>query len=91
MDFQERLTKAIERGQHRGDERARAKAEKEVTEKELARLHSQYRLELSEHIETQTKQFHEMFKHTWRSSPSAPFAPTSGNALRAAKARTPRG
>ncbi|MEE9601671.1 MAG: hypothetical protein V3V75_00095 [Thermoguttaceae bacterium] len=56
MDFQQRLAKAIERGHRRSIERARAEAEKEITEKELARLHSQYRLELSEHIEKCLKQ-----------------------------------
>jgi len=61
MDFQQRLAKAIERGQLRGDQRARAKAEKELNEKELARLHSQYRLELSEHIEKCLKQLADNF------------------------------
>jgi hypothetical protein len=61
MDFQQRLAKAIERGQLRGDERSRAKAEKEISEKELARLHSQYRLELSEHIEKCLKQLADNF------------------------------
>jgi hypothetical protein len=56
MDFQQRLAKAIERGHHRGRERVKAEAKKEITEKELARLHSQYRLELSEHIEKCLKQ-----------------------------------
>ncbi len=51
MDFNERLQKAIERGQRRGDARARAEAEKAINEQELQRLHSQYRLELSEQIE----------------------------------------
>ena len=61
MDFQQRLAKAIERGQLRGDERSQAKAEKEISEKELARLHSQYRLELSEHIEKCLKQLADNF------------------------------
>ena len=51
-DFQKRLTKAIERGQRAGDDRARAEAEKALSEQELRRLHSEYRLELSERIET---------------------------------------
>jgi len=50
-DFNERLEKAIERGQRRGSARAEAKAEKAMSEKELARLHSQHRLKVSEHIE----------------------------------------
>jgi len=51
-DFEKRLQKAIERGHRAGDDRARAEAEKAVTEQELRRLHTQYRLELSEHIES---------------------------------------
>ena len=50
-DFQKRLEKAIERGYRAGDVRARAEAEKAVSEQELRRLHTQYRLEVSEHIE----------------------------------------
>jgi len=51
-DFERRLKKAIERGQRAGDAQARAEAEKVLSEKELRRLHTQYRLELSEHIES---------------------------------------
>lgn len=50
-DFDKRLARAIERGHRAGDERARAEAAKALSEKELRSLHSQYRLELSEHIE----------------------------------------
>jgi hypothetical protein len=56
MKFRKRLEKAIERGQRTGDARARDEAEKTVTEKELARLHSQHRLQLSERIETCLRQ-----------------------------------
>jgi hypothetical protein len=52
MDFDKRLTKAIERGQRLGDRRAEAQAQRELTEEEWKRLHTQFRLELSEHIET---------------------------------------
>jgi hypothetical protein len=51
MDFQERLEKAIQRGRRSQDAEVRARAEQAVTEEELRRLHSQYRLELSEHVE----------------------------------------
>lgn len=51
MDFQKRLAKAVERGQKVGAERARAEAQKALSEKELRRLHGQYRLEVCEHIE----------------------------------------
>jgi hypothetical protein len=51
MDFQQRLKKAIERGQQAGDEQARAERDRELNEKELQRLHTKYRLELSDRIE----------------------------------------
>jgi hypothetical protein len=50
-DFEKRLAKAIERGHRAGDERAQAEAAKALSEKELRGLHTQYRLELSDHIE----------------------------------------
>jgi hypothetical protein len=50
MDFDKRLAKAIERGHRTGDARSRADAEKAITEQELQRLHTQYRLQLDEHI-----------------------------------------
>lgn len=52
MDFEKRLEKAIERGQRRGDEQAKAAAQQAVSEEELKRLHTRYRLDLSEHIES---------------------------------------
>lgn len=51
MDFQERLEKAVERGKRVSDARSQAEAEAAISEEELKRLHSQYRLQLSEHIE----------------------------------------
>ncbi len=51
MEFEERLKKAIERGRRASDARARAEAERALTEQELRRLHGQYRIELSERIE----------------------------------------
>ena len=51
-DFEQRLQKAIERGHRTGDDRARAEAEKAMSDAELRRLHTQCRLELSEHIES---------------------------------------
>ena len=51
MDFQERLEKAIERGQREGGARAAEETQREITEREIRRLYSQYRLELSERIE----------------------------------------
>ncbi len=43
-DFQKRLEKAIERGYRASDIRAQAEAEKALSEQELRRLHTQYRL-----------------------------------------------
>lgn len=51
MDFEQRLSKAIERGQRRGDDRSREDQAKALSEEELRRLHSKYRLQLSELIE----------------------------------------
>lgn len=51
MDFEQRLQKAIARGRRTGDARARAEAERAMTQKELRRLHGQYRIELTEQIE----------------------------------------
>ena len=51
MDFQQRLGKAIERGQRANELKAAEAAARELSKDELHRLHTQYRLELSEHIE----------------------------------------
>jgi hypothetical protein len=61
MEFNKRLEKAIQRGQRARSARAQAEADKAVTEKELARLHSQYRLELSERIEVCLRQLVDRF------------------------------
>jgi hypothetical protein len=50
-DFEARLKKAIERGERRGVRRAREAQARALSEAECKRLHSQYRLELSERIE----------------------------------------
>jgi hypothetical protein len=51
MDFEQRLEKAIERGQRLGSARAEAAAREALNEDEIKRLHSQWRLALSERIE----------------------------------------
>jgi len=51
MDFRERLERAIERGQRESGARAAEEAQREITQREIRRLYSQYRLELSERIE----------------------------------------
>jgi hypothetical protein len=61
MDFQQRLIKAIERGQLAGDAQAQAERRKAMNEKELQRLHGQYRLALSERIERCLAQLADQF------------------------------
>ncbi|MGD0382987.1 MAG: hypothetical protein ABSA77_05655 [Thermoguttaceae bacterium] len=61
MEFQQRLQKAIERGQRAGIARAQAERDRTVNEKELQRLHTLYRLELSERIERCLKNVAEQF------------------------------
>lgn len=51
MTFDDRLRQAIERGQRRGADSAREARAKQMTEEEFRRLHSQYRLALSDYIE----------------------------------------
>ena len=51
VDFDEKLQKAIQRGHRRGDARAEALRHAAMTEEEFKRLHSQFRLQLSERIE----------------------------------------
>lgn len=51
MDFEKRLQQAIARGQNRGSQQAREDQARALSEDELKRLHNQYRLTLSEHIE----------------------------------------
>ena len=50
-DFEQRLQKAIDRGQRIGAAQERAKMAQVLTEEQCKRLHSQFRLQLSEHIE----------------------------------------
>lgn len=61
MDFKERLQRATERGQQSRDAKAQAEAAKALTEEECRRLHSKYRLELTDHIETCLKQLADNF------------------------------
>ena len=61
MDFKERLQRATERGQHARDEQARKAAEAALREEEWRRLHSDYRLKLTDHIENCLKQLAENF------------------------------
>jgi hypothetical protein len=52
MEFEDRLRRAIERGEKIRDDLGRAALEKELSLEELRTLHSRYRLEVTEHIES---------------------------------------
>jgi hypothetical protein len=51
MDFDKRLAKAVQRGVEKSDRKAAEQRAEALSEEECRRLHTQYRLELSEHIE----------------------------------------
>lgn len=51
MQFEERLQQAIERGQRRGEAKAKAEQNAALTEEEFRRLYLQSRLNLSERVE----------------------------------------
>jgi hypothetical protein len=59
--FEDRLQKAIKRGRRASQAKAQAEADKALSEQELRRLHTQYRLELSEHIENCLKKLPQHF------------------------------
>lgn len=61
MDFQDRLKKAIERGQQRGADRAAEQKAREISEEECKRLHTEYRLQLCEHIEASLRELPNQF------------------------------
>ena len=52
MNFEDRLRRAIERGEKTRDARGRAALARELSQEELRTLHSQYRLELTDYVET---------------------------------------
>lgn len=52
MDFDQRLQKAINRGLRRGVDEAQAEVARGLSEEEYRNLHSRYRLQMSEHIES---------------------------------------
>jgi len=51
-DFTSRLESAIQRGRRRAEHQASEERRKELTEEDIKRLHTSYRLSLSERIET---------------------------------------
>lgn len=61
MSFEDRLHKAVERGKRRSEARKREAASRALSEEELKRLHSNYRLQLSEHIEECVRQLPNFF------------------------------
>lgn len=61
MEFEDRLRQAIERGQRRGEAAANEARQKQLSEEECRRLHSQYRLQISEHIENCLKRLPNFF------------------------------
>lgn len=61
MDFLQRLERAVERGQRASTAKAQQEANRQMSEEECRRVHSQYRIELSEHIEKCMKQLPNFF------------------------------
>jgi len=61
MDFEERLAKAVERGQHLGHQQAAQREREALTEEELRRLHAKYRLPLTDRIEACLKRLPDHF------------------------------
>lgn len=61
MDFKERLYRATERGHEARDAKAAAEAARAMSEEECRRLHTGYRLELTEHIERCLRQLADNF------------------------------
>lgn len=51
MEFEERLQRAIQRGAVAAQKRRGEQAAQALTEEQCKRLHSQYRLQVSEHVE----------------------------------------
>ena len=61
MSFEDRLHKAIERGKRRSEARRSEAEAQALSEEELKRLHSSYRLQISEHIEKCIRQLPNYF------------------------------
>ncbi len=60
-DLEDRLNRAIKRGQGARDQRGKAEGEKKASEEDLRNLHSKLRLSLSEHIEKCLRQLTDHF------------------------------
>jgi hypothetical protein len=61
MNFEQRLQRAIQRGQKQKEERGREQAEREMSEDELRQLHNAARLDLSDRIEQGLKKIADHF------------------------------
>ncbi len=61
MDFRQRLQKAILRGRRAAEDRRRQQEQQALNEEELRRLHSQYRLTLTERIEERLRELVQEF------------------------------
>jgi hypothetical protein len=61
MDFESRLSQAIQRGEQTRDARQHAREQRALSEEELRNLHSSIRLELSERIESGLRQLADHF------------------------------
>jgi hypothetical protein len=60
-DFEQRLQKAIDRGENRRDSREAEARQRAMSDDDLKTLHTKYRLELSEHIEKSIQQLPDHF------------------------------
>ena len=60
-NFDERLTKAVQRGHTRSTDRAKVERAKQLSEEELKNFHTKYRLQFSEQIERCVRQLPEHF------------------------------
>ncbi len=61
MNFDQRLERAIERGQRQRDTESRERAVRAMTEEECKNIHSKARLELSEHVESCLRKLSDYF------------------------------
>ena len=60
-EFEERLKRAVKRGQHRSEQQAAEQRAQALDEEELKRLHTKYRVLLAEHIERCVEQLIDHF------------------------------
>ena len=61
MDFEDQLKKAINRGQEQGSLRKSSEVSKQLSEESLKNRHAEYRLQLSDYIESCVKRLGEHF------------------------------